>query len=159
LQRLRPLAEDSSFREAFRKAKHEAKVRFCRWLKTNTGKTVEPDTLFDSQIKRIHEYKRQLLNVLHVIVLYNRLRQNPGLNLPPRTFFFAGKAAPAYPFAKLVIKLINNVSSVIDADPHIRSKLRVLFLPDYCVSLAERLIPASDVSEQISTAGYEASGT
>src|SRR5262249_17986334 len=111
------------------------------------------------QVKRIHEYKRQLLNALRVVVLYNRLRQNPKLKLPPRTFFFAGKAAPAYQLAKLIIKFINNLAEVIDADPAMRGRLKVLFLPEYCATLAERLIPASDVSNQISTAGYEASGT
>lgn len=159
LKRIVPLADDASFRDRFRKAKRAAKERFCHWLKHTTGKLVDPESIFDCQIKRIHEYKRQLLNVLQVLVQYNRLRANPGLNVPPRTFFFAGKAAPAYRLAKLIIKLINNVSTVLDADPAVRSKLRVLFLPDYCVSLAERLIPGADVSEQISTAGYEASGT
>src|SRR6185312_14846933 len=109
--------------------------------------------------KRIHEYKRQLLNILQVIVHYNRLRANPKLNAPPRTFFFAGKAAPAYHLAKLIIKLVGNVGRVIDEDSTTRGRIKVMFLPNYNVSLAERLIPASDVSEQISTAGYEASGT
>jgi glycogen phosphorylase len=159
LRKLRPLADDASFRARFRKAKHTAKERFAAWLKATTGQSVDPNTVFDSQIKRIHEYKRQLLNALHIIVLYNRLRANSNLPYPPRTFFFAGKAAPAYVLAKLIIKLINNVSRVIDADAATRDRIKVVFLPNYNVSLAERLIPASDVSEQISTAGFEASGT
>ena len=124
-----------------------------------SGPAVAPDSIFDCQVKRIHEYKRQLLNVLRVVVLYNRLRENPKLELAPRTFFFAGKAAPAYRLAKLIIKFINNLAATIDADPAVRGRLKVVFLPDYCATLAERLIPASDVSNQISTAGYEASGT
>jgi starch phosphorylase len=159
LRRLQPLAEDAAFRERIRHAKRTSKARFALWLQGATGQSVDPDHIFDSQIKRIHEYKRQLLNALHIVVLYNRLRDNPGLALPPRTFFFAGKAAPAYKLAKLIIKLINAIGTTIDADPGMRSRLRVLFLPNYSVSLAERLIPATDVSEQISTAGYEASGT
>jgi starch phosphorylase len=120
---------------------------------------VDPGSIFDSQVKRIHEYKRQLLNALRVVVLYNRVRENPNLEITPRTFFFAGKAAPAYRLAKLIIKFINNLAGTIDGDPAVRGRLRVLFLPDYNVSLAERLIPATEVSNQISTAGYEASGT
>jgi starch phosphorylase len=159
LRRLLPLADDAAFRAKFRKSKQAAKERFATWLKASTGRVVDPKTIFDSQIKRIHEYKRQLLNALHAIVLYNRLKANPSLTFPPRTFFFAGKAAPAYRLAKLIIKLINNVAAVIDADPVVSKRLKVVFLPNYNVTLAERLIPASDVSEQISTAGYEASGT
>jgi starch phosphorylase len=159
LRQLVPLAQDKTFRGNFRKATRDGKVRFANWLKVTTGQVVDPDSLFDSQVKRIHEYKRQLLNVLHIVIQYNRLRQNPNLDVPARTCFFAGKAAPAYRLAKLIIKLINNVADVIDADPAVRGRLKVLFLPNYNVTVAERLIPASDVSEQISTAGYEASGT
>jgi glycogen phosphorylase len=159
LEKLKPLAQDKAFRTAFLKAKHDAKLRFTDWLKTTTGQTVDPETMFDCQVKRIHEYKRQLLNALRIIVLYNRLRENPSLEVAPRTFFFAGKAAPAYQLAKLIIKFINNIAAVIDHDPAVRGRINVLFLPEYCVTLAERLIPASDVSNQISTAGYEASGT
>src|SRR5205807_2180458 len=118
-----------------------------------------PNTIFDSQVKRIHEYKRQLLNALRIVVVYNRLRQNPNLDIAPRTFFFSGKAAPAYQFAKLIIKFINNLAGTIDGDPAVRGRLKVVFLPEYSATLAERLIPACDVSNQISTAGYEASGT
>ncbi len=159
LRRLVPLADDAPFRARFRKAKLAAKERFAAWLEATSGQSVEPNAIFDSQIKRIHEYKRQLLNTLHVVVLYNRLRGDPNRAVPPRTVFFAGKAAPAYRLAKLIIKLINSIAAVIDADPVSRDRLKVVFLPNYNVSLAERLIPASDVSEQISTAGYEASGT
>jgi glycogen phosphorylase len=159
LRALAPLADDAAFRERFRAARREAKARFSDWLRESSGLAVDPDSIFDSQIKRIHEYKRQLLNVLHIVILYNRLRANPNLEAAPRTFFFAGKAAPAYRVAKLIIKLIDNVAGTVDGDPAVKGRLRVLFLPEYNVSLAERLIPASDVSEQISTAGYEASGT
>jgi starch phosphorylase len=159
LRRLGPLAGDAAFLDDFRKAKREAKAKFADWLKSAAGLTVDPESIFDSQVKRIHEYKRQLLNALRIVVLYNRLRENPALPMTPRTFFFAGKAAPAYRLAKLVIKFLNNLAGTIDGDSAVGGRLRVLFLPEYCVSLAERLIPATDVSNQISTAGYEASGT
>ncbi|HVN21378.1 MAG TPA: glycogen/starch/alpha-glucan phosphorylase [Dongiaceae bacterium] len=159
LRRLEPLAEDKNFQDAFREAKSEAKYRFSDWLKATSGIVIDPTTVFDSQVKRIHEYKRQFLNALRIVVLYSRLRQNPDLAVVPKTFLFAGKAAPAYQLAKLIIKFINNLAATLDRDPAVRGRLRVLFLPDYSVSLAEYLIPASDVSNQISTAGYEASGT
>ena len=159
LKTLQSLADDRALRDDFRQAKREAKTKFVDWLKRSCGETVDPDSIFDCQIKRIHEYKRQLLNALRIVVLYNRLRENPALAMTPRTFFFSGKAAPAYQLAKVIIKFINNLAGTIDGDPAMRGRLKVLFLPEYCVSLAERLIPASDVSNQISTAGYEASGT
>jgi starch phosphorylase len=159
LQKLKPLADDKHFRDAFLKAKRDAKVLFADWLKTGTGQIVDPDTIFDCQIKRIHEYKRQLLNALRIVILYNRIRANPTLKIPARTFFFAGKAAPAYHLAKVIIKFINNLAGTIDGDPTMRGKLNVVFLSEYSVTLAEHLIPAGDVSNQISTAGYEASGT
>jgi starch phosphorylase len=159
LQKLRRHADDVDFRTAMRKAKRDAKAQLVNWLKQTYGWTVDPDTIFDCQVKRIHEYKRQLLNALRIVVLYNRLRANPSLRMPPRTFFFAGKAAPAYRLAQVIIKFINNLAGTIDGDPAMQGRLKILFLPDYDVSLAERLIPASDVSNQISTAGYEASGT
>ena len=159
LSNLNAFTDDNGFRNDFRKAKRNAKRQFCDWLRQSTGQTVDPESIFDCQVKRIHEYKRQFLNALRIVVLYNRLRQDPGLNLHPRTFLFAGKAAPAYHLAKVIIKFINNLAATIDGDPAVRERLKVVFLPDYCVSLAEHLIPASDVSNQISTAGYEASGT
>jgi starch phosphorylase len=159
LRKLKALADDRPLHHAFGRAGREAKVQFADWLKATSGQTVDPDTIFDSQVKRIHEYKRQLLNALRIVVLYNRLRENPNMDMAPRTFLFAGKAAPAYHLAKLIIKFINNLAGTLDGDPVVRGRLKVLFLPDYRVSLAERLIPASEVSNQISTAGYEASGT
>ena len=159
LSRLKGLSGDAALQKRFHSAKRAAKVRFANWLEATTGQVVDPDTIFDSQIKRIHEYKRQLLNALRIIVCYNRLRENPSLEMVPRTFFFAGKAAPAYRLAKLIIKFINNLAATIEGDPAVRGRMKVVFVPEYNVSLAERLIPASDVSNQISTAGYEASGT
>jgi starch phosphorylase len=159
LKQVVPLADDSAFREKFLTAKRAAKVRLVDWVKQRHGIALDPDTIFDAQVKQIHEYKRQLLNVLQIVLSYNRLRANPALEVPPRTYLFAGKAAPAYRLAKLIIKLINDVGAAINRDPGVRGRIRVEFLPNYSVTLAERLIPASDVSEQISTAGYEASGT
>ena len=159
LKKLHPLADDTAFRESFLDAKRAAKLHFVEWVKKSCGDTVDPETIFDCQVKRIHEYKRQLLNALRIIVLYNRLRADPHVDVIPRTFFFAGKAAPAYHLAKLIIKFLNNLAGTIDGDPITHGRLKVVFLPEYCVSLAERLIPAADVSNQISTAGYEASGT
>ena len=159
LRRLAPLADDAAFRARVRAAKREAKALFADWLRQTSGLVVDPDSVFDSHVKRIHEYKRQLLNALRIAVLYGRMRKDPSLPAVPRTFFFAGKAAPAYRLAKLLIKLVSELGRTIDADPTVRGRLKVVFLPDYSVSLAERLIPATDVSNQISTAGYEASGT
>jgi starch phosphorylase len=159
LSRLKPLAEDAGFRAAVLRAQHGCKKQFGDWLKATYSLEVQPYTIFDSQVKRIHEYKRQLLNALRIVVLYNRLKENPAMAMPARTFFFAGKAAPAYQFAKLIIKFINNLAGTINGDPAMKGRLEVHFLPDYRVTLAEKLIPASDVSNQISTAGYEASGT
>jgi starch phosphorylase len=159
LRRLQLLAEDEGFRDLYRRAKRETKAQCANWLNSTYGVAVDPDTMFDCQIKRIHEYKRQLLNALRIVVLYNRLRSNSTLEMAPRTFFFAGKAAPGYGLTKLIIKFIHSVAARIDCDPANRGRLKVLFLPDYDVSLAQRLIPATDVSNQISTAGCEASGT
>jgi glycogen phosphorylase len=159
LGKLKALAGDPAFRDAFLHAKRDAKAKFAQWLESTSGQRIDPDSMFDCQVKRIHEYKRQLLNALRIVVLYNRLRENPNQTMAPRTFFFAGKAAPAYHLAKVIIKFVNNLAGTIDGDPVVRGRIKVVFLPEYCVSLAERLIPASDVSNQISTAGYEASGT
>lgn len=159
LNKLKPFAVDAGFQDQFLKAKREAKSQFSHWLKIKTGQVVDPDSIFDCQIKRIHEYKRQMLNALRILILYNRLKAHPEIKSRPRIFFFAGKASPAYHMAKLIIKFINNLAGTINGDPEMQGKISVYFLPDYCVSLAERLIPASDISNQISTAGYEASGT
>lgn len=159
LRKADPLASDPAFRSKFLDAKRGAKLRFVDWIHATAGIRLDPETLFDVQIKRIHEYKRQLLNAIQCVVWYNRIRSNPGLDVPPRTVLFAGKAAPAYQLAKVIIRLITNIARTVNADPGVRSKLRIEFLPNYSCTLAERLIPAADISEQISTAGYEASGT
>jgi starch phosphorylase len=159
LGRLQPLAGDAAFAERFRAAKLLNKRRLADWVETNLGITLNPDSLFDVHVKRIHEYKRQLLNVLHVITRYNRIVANPNADWVPRTVVFAGKAASAYHMAKQIINLINDVATTINGDPRVGDKLKVVFLPNYSVSLAELIIPAADLSEQISTAGTEASGT
>jgi len=159
LKNLIPLAKDPSFQAKWQKAKLENKKHLARYVLRKIGMEVNPDTLFDIHAKRMHEYKRQLLNILHVILLYNRIRQSNASPDTSRSFFFAGKAAPAYFQAKLIIKLITSVSQTINSDPTTRGKLSVTFLPNYCISQAEKLIPAADISEQISTAGLEASGT
>jgi starch phosphorylase len=145
--------------EAFQGAKLANKQRLADWVQANMGLTIPTDALYDVQVKRIHEYKRQLLNVLHVVTRYLRIINNPGSVTVPRVVVFAGKAASAYHMAKQIIHLINNVASVINNDPRVGNLLKVVFIPNYSVSLAERIIPAADLSEQISTAGTEASGT
>ncbi len=159
LRKLVPLADDTGFRDAFGAVKRANKERLTTWANKQLDKAIDPDSLFDVQVKRIHEYKRQLLNVLHVITRANRIRAGRLTDPVPRTVIFAGKAAPGYLTAKLIIRLINGVAETLDADPKVRDSLRVLFVPNYDVSTAERLIPAADLSEQISMAGTEASGT
>ncbi len=152
-------ADDPLFQHRWQEVKRRNKKLLARYVLRKLGMGINPGTLFDVHVKRIHEYKRQLLNILHVITLYNRIRRQTGEACTPRTVFFAGKAAPGYAQAKLIIKLINSVAQVVNADPAVGNVLKVIFLPNYCVSQAERVIPATDLSEQISTAGMEASGT
>jgi starch phosphorylase len=162
LERLSELDEHVSkkaFRDKFSKVKLAAKQRLADYILAHKGIEIDPNSLFDIQIKRFHEYKRQHLNVLHIIHHYNEIKKNPKAPVVPRTFIFAGKAAPGYFLAKRIIKLINSVAKVVNSDPDVNGRLRVVFLENYSVSLAELLVPAADVSEQISTAGYEASGT
>jgi starch phosphorylase len=159
LRKLEPLADDAAFGEQFRAAKHQNKQALAGYIGARLGVKLSPESLFDVQVKRLHEYKRQLLLVLYTIVLYNRLKQNPALDIVPRTFIFAAKAAPGYALAKLIIKLIHQVAETFSQDRQVSDKLKVVFVPNYRVSLAEKIIPAADVSEQISLAGTEASGT
>ncbi|MFZ4640941.1 MAG: glycogen/starch/alpha-glucan phosphorylase [Nodosilinea sp.] len=159
LQQLEPLVEDGGFREDWRAIKQAVKQDLASRIHTQFDILVDPASLFDVQVKRIHEYKRQHLNALHIVTLYNQLKQDPNLEITPRTFIFGGKAAPGYHMAKLMIKLITAVGEMINKDPALRNQIKVIFLPNYNVTNSQRIYPASDLSEQISTAGYEASGT
>jgi len=159
LRKLEPLTDDEDFLREWAAVKLANKERLAEYILQTCGGVVSPDSMFDVQVKRIHEYKRQLLSLLHVITLYHRLRADPSLKSPPRTVIFAGKAAPSYFKAKLIIKLINSVAEVVNTDKQVGDRLKVAFIPNYGVSVAEKIIPASDLSEQISTAGTEASGT
>jgi starch phosphorylase len=159
LRKLEPHANDVEFREEFMAVKHANKVKLAKRIFDECAVTVDPSAMFDVQIKRLHEYKRQHLNLLHILWLYRRLLKDPNLDIPPRVFIFAAKAAPGYDTAKLIIKAINAVGATINDDTRIKDKLKVAFMPNYRVSLAQRIVPAADLSEQISTAGKEASGT
>jgi starch phosphorylase len=159
LRHLTPLAEQADFRRRFREVKRAMKARLASAIHDRLGVEVSPASMFDVQVKRMHEYKRQLLNLLHVVTRYNRIRDGHTTGLVPRTVIFSGKAAPGYAMAKLIIKLVNSIADVVNNDPAAQALLKVVFMPDYSVSNAELIIPASDLSEQISTAGTEASGT
>ena len=159
LRQLETLADESGFQADWMRVKRLAKERMSNHVRRNCGVNMDPDSLCDAQVKRIHEYKRQHLNILHIISLYHRLKQNPSMDLAPRTFIFGGKAAPSYQMAKLIIKLINAVADVIGRDPQVNKILNVVFVPDFNVKLGQLIYPAADLSEQISTAGKEASGT
>ena len=159
LRRLEPLADDEEFRAEWRAIKRQNKMRLAVHIQQKMGIRLNPDSLFDVLVKRLHEYKRQHLQLLHIVALYKQLQKNPDLEIAPRTFLFGGKAAPGYRMAKLIIKLIHSIGEVVNNDPIVRDRLKVVFLPDYSVKLGQRVYPAADLSEQISLAGKEASGT
>jgi len=159
LRKFEEFAKDSEVQDAVRLIKYANKRRLAEMIERTSGVKVNPESMFDVQVKRIHEYKRQHLNILHVIALYRRIKREPGIDLTPRTFVFGGKAAPGYAMAKLIIRLINGVSEVVDRDPAVRGRLKVAFIPDFNVKTGQHIYPAADLSEQISTAGKEASGT
>jgi starch phosphorylase len=159
LKGIEKFSKDKDFRAQIRQVKHQNKVALAEFIKQELDLTVSPDSMFQSQIKRIHEYKRQLLQCLYIIVLYHRLKRNPEMEITPVTFIFGGKAAPGYAMAKLIIKLVHQIAGVVNYDPAVGDRIRVIYIPDYRVSVAEKIIPGTDVSIQISTAGMEASGT
>ncbi len=159
LRKLESYADDAAFRQEWRQTKEETKSELASYILAETGITIDAKSMFDIQVKRLHEYKRQHLNVLHIVTLYNRIQRDPNFDVTPRTFVFAGKAAPSYFMVKLIIKLINSVAEVVNNDPKVKGRLKVVFLPNFNVSLGQKVYPAADLSEQISTAGKEASGT
>jgi starch phosphorylase len=159
LKKLEPFADDAGFQRKWQKVKKDNKSHLAAIIRERTGIVVDPDSLFDIQVKRFHEYKRQHLNILHVITLYNRMKRNPKADITPRTVIFGGKAAPGYFMAKRIIKLITSVAEVVNNDRDVRDRLKVVFFPDFNVTNGQMIYPAADLSEQISTAGKEASGT
>jgi starch phosphorylase len=159
LRELEPYVQDESFRKRWQEIKRANKVALAKEILDKSGVTVDPDSLYDVMVKRLHEYKRQLLKALHIITLYNRVKLHPDMDVLPRTFIFGAKAAPGYHAAKLIIKLINSIAEVVNDDPQVRGILKVAFLPNFNVTLGEHIYPAADLSEQISMAGKEASGT
>ncbi len=160
LRRLEPLADDSELHVEWRAVKRQNKLQgLSGFIREHLGIDTDPDSIFDVLVKRLHEYKRQHLQVLHILTLYQRIQRDPSIEMVPRTFIFGGKAAPGYRTAKLIIKLINSIGETINSDPQVRGRIKVVFLPDFSVRLGHRVYPAADLSEQISLAGKEASGT
>ena len=159
LEKLLPFADKADFRKTFKEVKRQNKIALAEYIKEHNHVEVDPDSIFDVQVKRLHEYKRQLMNVLHILYLYDKLKNAPSFDIYPHTFIFGAKASPGYTRAKLIIRLINDVAALVNNDPQINGKIKVVFIENYGVSLAQKIIPAADISEQISTAGKEASGT